>query len=254
MSKIFVFSDIDDSIFCSLKKAPKDKKVIAVAKNKEGDDAGFATEAQINLVKLFTENGYFIPVTGRNKDTLYLYRSNWDTFQIVSHGAVVLNKDGSPNEDWLAHINPELSEAEDLLNEFMEKIKKIRMVCLAKGRSRIIKDQQIACYFCSKYDSLAVIDGIEQEMKFLVATDKRYANWKIHKNGNNVAFLPPYASKARSTKFVQDALGITFDDLTISIGDSLSDLEFMSQCAYKLVPNSSQIDQSLNSLVKKEIK
>jgi hydroxymethylpyrimidine pyrophosphatase-like HAD family hydrolase len=248
MNRLFIFTDIDDSLFSSREKVPENMESIAVAKNKDGDDVGFATLPQIQLEEILSNAGTIIPVTGRNKDTLYLYKRNWRSYQIASHGAVVLNTHGAVDQEWIDSIKSEIEMASEILPDILEEISRLALLTSSNGRSRIIVDQGIPCYFCAKYDSKELLDTIENECIFKQVIDDRYQNWRIHRNGNNVAFLPPYASKERATAFVKNRLGINANDLTIGIGDSVSDLGFMGLCGFQVIPSKSQIHNEIKKL------
>lgn len=245
-----IFTDIDDTLLSSKGKIPEDVSFRPVAVNKDGDFVGFSTQYQLDLIDMLCANGgLLIPVTGRNKDTLYCYQSKWAGPQIVSHGAIVLNKEGEVDPQWLELVGSEIETAKPLLARVLLEVTDLVMFNRQddEGRVRTITDQGIDAYFCAKYRDSELLDRIEQHLIDMKKVVPGYEDWVIHRNGRNIAFLPTYASKVRAVQFVKEKLGITKNDLTIGIGDSHSDLKFMHECTYCMYPQKSQIKDKLTA-------
>ena len=70
------------------------------------------------------------------------------------------------------------------------------------------------------------------------------AGFRLHRNGNNVALLPPWLDKSHAVAYVKHKLAQRHPGVvTFGMGDSLVDLAFMNECQYMIVPTASQIAQ-----------
>ena len=110
---------------------------------------------------------------------------------------------------------------------------------------RFLEDHGIPVYlsFKGKRDSLssiAHIDILESRLiELCVGAEK---GWRIHKNGRNMAFLPPYTCKKRACTWLMDHIAVDAQsDLILTAGDSTSDLPFMGIGDVMMIPSQSQI-------------
>jgi hydroxymethylpyrimidine pyrophosphatase-like HAD family hydrolase len=264
-SNTYFFTDLDDTLVQSKHKMDSDVYAQEIASNADGKYIGFATSYQLNLLDRMGNNALVIPVTGRNKNALNRCDWKWDSYQVVSHGAVILNKDGSLNNEWLESIKDEMSQAKSILSDFMISAEDILSSKDAKSYLndnsvdlRIITDQGIPAYMCGKQLNLVNGKNNTDAITYLAINlqailEKKMDDaelpygWRMHVNGRNFAILPPYASKAKAVDFVKKLLNVTPNDLTIGLGDSMSDLAFMNECQLWVTPSKGQINQFLQT-------
>lgn len=252
MVDTYFFTDLDDTLVQSKRKFTAGMSATKISRNINGEYIGFATSQQVKLLDRMSNNALIIPVTGRYTEQLMRCDWTWDSYQIASHGAIVLDANGDLDHDWFAHIKSEVKEAEVILNKFMSALtilidsKEIKQCTVNKVNLRLIVDKGIPAY-------LDVKQKVGNEgIKFLSSRiEKMFAemnladDWRLHINDRNFAILPPYASKARAVRFVKEQLNVTQNDLTIGLGDSMSDLAFMNECHLWVTPSQGQINQLL---------
>lgn len=262
-SNTYFFTDLDDTLVQSKHKMDSDVHAQEISSNADGKYIGFATSYQLNLLERMGNNALVIPVTGRNKNALNRCDWVWDSYQVVSHGAVILDKDGSLNNEWFESIKDEISQAKSILSDFMISAEEILSSEDAKPylndqniNLRVITDQGVPAYMCGK--QLVLMDGNTDAITYLAIHLQRILEkkigdselphgWRMHVNGRNFAILPPYASKAKAVDFVKKLLNVTPNDLTIGLGDSMSDLAFMNECQLWVTPSKGQINQFLQT-------
>ena len=63
----------------------------------------------------------------------------------------------------------------------------------------------------------------------------------LHENGRNFAILPPYSQKKVALNFLKKKMDVGLLDTVFGIGDSYSDLPFMSDSDFLIVPKQAQI-------------
>lgn len=233
-SRITIFTDLDDTLIQTQGKLPEMAKTALGATDREGMPLSYFTEAQQNLLGMFQQaKATIIPVTGRNTDALNRVLWHFNHYKIVSHGAVVLDGQNQVCSAWLNSIDTELEEWPDLLHRANAEINRIINTFKLDARSRVIIDKDIPAYVSikGKADALACI---RRENPL----DPKFYR---HENGRNHALLPPYTRKKRAVEHVMSHLGLAENDLTIGLGDSLTDLAFMQSCHFSMIPTRSQI-------------
>lgn len=235
---LYVFTDLDDTLFQTRGKCPADAALHTAAVDRQGQPLSFATEAQQHLLA-WLEHGVVVPVTGRNSAALARVRLSFPSFRITSHGAMVLGPEGSPDAHWLATLETTLRSWQSRLTEVLEKLEEHRQRHGLQLRCRIIEDQGLPCYLSVKGEAAALAD-----MASVVG--ELWEPSLIHRNGENMALLPAFASKARAVTFVLERLAQAgIRPLSIGIGDSLTDMAFMQRCDYAMIPRRSQIQERL---------
>lgn len=237
MMQLAIFSDLDDTWFQTAAKCGATGGEVA-ALDKQGQALSFHRPAQRALLDvLHPAATHFIPVTGRNSEALARVRSpTWADLAITSHGAWVLAAPGRPDPVWQAQLVPHL----ECWTPRLETCAAQAQVIAAQwgGRARVIEDQACAVYVSCKGDA-AYLDAIEVEL----ASGWRQLGGRLHRNGHNLALLPPFADKAAAVRFVMQRLQAAGDWVFLGLGDSLTDLPFLQLCDFALIPQPSQIQQ-----------
>lgn len=231
---ITVFTDLDDTLIQTQRKLPENAKTTLGATDRAGMPLSYFTQAQQTLLTLFQQaKANIIPVTGRNTDALSRVLWPFNHYKIVSHGAVVLTGQNQVCPAWLNSIDAQLQEWPDLLRRANTEINRIISTYKLEARSRVIIDNDIPAYVSIKGDG-AALTRIRQDNPL----DQKFYR---HENGRNHALLPPYTRKKQAVEHVITQLGLSENDLTIGLGDSLTDLAFMQSCHFSMIPTRSQI-------------
>nr|WP_231609586.1 HAD family hydrolase [Pseudoalteromonas sp. SWYJZ19] len=244
-SRLFVFTDLDDTLFQNLKNTKSDLSFVATT-NSEGEPQGYSSLQQQKLLNVFeAAGGVFIPVTGRRTDSFLncsLPVVKNTPYAVVSHGAVILDQNHTLLEQWHEFINAEFNLTL-WESELVKTFDHLHNHFTAFGRAvrvRLIVDQGITAYICVKVSrgdySENKAKDVDSYLKSILPNDML-----LHNNGRNFAILPPYARKEIAVKFIKNKLQIGEHDTVFSIGDSNSDLPFMKETDFLITPNGSQI-------------
>ena len=197
----------------------------------------FSSHQKALLSLLEKARAIIIPVTGRTSEDpgqsgLCLSKFFWP----FSHGAVVVKPDGGVCEHWLKSVKDQPKDWARVLVSINEQVQKQINSQNLDARTRVIVDRGIPAYVSVKGTPCAL-----SALEPLV----RESSLGFHRNGRNLALLPPYACKKRAVEHIKQFLDIEPDDLILGMGDSMTDLPFIRSCHFGVIPVNSQIDREL---------
>ncbi|MFT6919917.1 MAG: hydroxymethylpyrimidine pyrophosphatase-like HAD family hydrolase [Cognaticolwellia sp.] len=244
-SRLFVFTDLDDTLFRSFKGKTPDFSIPATL-DTQGNTYAYSSIQQQKLLDVMVKaDGVIIPVTGRSSRSFLncqlpvIVNSQ---YAIVSHGAVILNHQHLLLGEWREFLEQEfeLTRWQQTLTTLYEYIL-AHFTALNNGvRVRLIVDQGITAYICVKISK----DNYHQDKSFQVnqfLSSVLKKTMLLHGNGRNFAVLPPYAQKKIAVSFLKEKMAIGPHDTVLGIGDSHSDLPFMADSDFLIVPQQAQI-------------
>lgn len=241
--ELFVFLDLDDTIFQTKRKCPEDKPIFPAAFAQDGSVMSFFTSKQARLFKLLNNKTRLIPTTARNKDGFLRTKIENFDYAIINHGGIILNGDGNVHQGWfnkmkklLAPVLQDLQQLKSLLET--ESIKRN-----ISFRIRLIEDLGLTFYLLVKHEEkdnsvlkVLLTEVIEPYLK------QHQLDFYCHLNDNNLAVLPRFLNKAPAVQFLQRELDKQYPEyLSVGMGDSLTDIAYMQLCDYFMTPKNSQI-------------
>ncbi|MEE3155099.1 MAG: sucrose-6-phosphate hydrolase [Pseudomonadota bacterium] len=230
-----VLTDLDDTLFQTLRKCPEtmgDGKIMSVLS--DGSPSGYASDRQIRLLN-WLDQGVVVPVTARSRKVL----KRVDIRQspaICANGGCIINGDGSIDAGWHDELRRQSLE--------LDPIREIHLLAtegLAEATYRhwIVYEGELELYIVIKANGadLSVLDEAEKR-----ARTHAPEGWRIHRNGNNLAVLPPWLNKRHAAERLIETYRETDPHLpVIGIGDSHSDVGFMDLCDMAMTPTGSQV-------------
>lgn len=241
--ELFVFLDLDDTIFQTKRKCPKDQPVFPAAFAKDGSVISFFTSKQARLFKLLNNKTRLIPTTARSHNAFLLAKiENYD-YAIINHGGIILNADGSIHQGWFNHTK-------QLLEPVVQDLQCLKTVLETEAikrninfNIRLIDDLGLTFYLLVKHE-----DKNHSALKVLLTEvinpylKQHRLDFYSHLNDNNLAVLPRFLNKAPAVSFLQKELDKYYAEyLSIGMGDSLTDIAYMQLCDYFMTPKNSQI-------------
>ena len=241
MSAIWVFCDLDDTLLQTEAKCGNGGPLREAAYDRNGQALSYHTPQQWQLLQLLAPSR-LIPVTGRTSEALNRVRSPvFSDWRITSHGAVLCDAQGQVSSEWLAHIAEERLQWEGFLQRTLQRALSYIADHHLIIRGRILEDGGLPVYLSFK--------GQESDLAHLaqqLSADWQALGGTVHRNGHNMALLPPYATKSRAVQFLLQLLSRDqTPPLVLGLGDSISDLPFMQLCDFAVIPRHSQIQREL---------
>lgn len=250
MNKPVVLSDLDDTLFQTRRKMVDELALEPYrtgALDRSMNARSFMTEEQSMLVDWLLEHADFIPVTARGTDEMARVTVPFRSWAIVTHGAVILTPEGTPDEEWKAHMLASLSPYRETLLALQRDITTLMAERGIQGWARINYEyDNTPIYLVMKHtDStrLAELYAFGEEIEARFPTTGFY----IHRNSNNIAWLPVPVEKGLATQHLLKKLRAERGVFpVIGLGDSLSDHRFMKLCHWFGLPRQSQFAEHIN--------
>lgn len=245
MTRAIALVDLDDTLFQTLRKCPPDvpaNRLTPLGFARDGSPLSYATPRQMLFLEWLAETTHLVPVTARSLDALRRARIPFRA-AVCAHGGVVLDDRGEVDSGWAAMI---AERAVPFASQLADLAATIGQVARDRGimvNARVLVEETLPLYTLAKHEDadaealFAVVDA---------AVPSLPEGWTDHRNGNNVALMPPYLGKAHAVEYILPDLRARFPDApVIGIGDSRTDAPFMGLCDFAMMPTRSQLAGSL---------
>ncbi|ACX89426.1 conserved hypothetical protein [Pectobacterium parmentieri WPP163] len=249
MTKPVIFSDLDDTLFQTRRKMVNE---LALEPYRTGaldpslTPRSFMTEEQAMLVDWMLEYAELIPVTARGTEEIARVTIPFRSWAVTTHGAVILTPEGEPEPVWKAQILTALAPYAEQLHTMQHGITALMAERNINGWARINYEYgKTPIYLVMKHRDSTKIEElytIADEIELRYPTQGFY----LHRNSNNVAWLPEPVEKGRAVTYLLNKLRAergTFP--VIGLGDSLSDHRFMTLCTWYGLPRQSQFAEAI---------
>ena len=245
MTRAIALVDLDDTLFQTLRKCPEDvaaDRLTPLGFARDGSPLSYATPRQMNFLDWLADTTHLVPVTARSLDALRRARIPFRA-AICAHGGVVLGEDGEVDRVWEATIAGHAAAYAAPLAAMVDAIAAEAGMRNVPVNVRVLTEGALPLYALAKHadadaDALnAIVDA---------AVPSLPAGWTDHRNGNNIALMPPFLGKAHAVAHILPGLRARFPDApVIGIGDSRTDAPFMARCDFAMLPTRSQLAKGL---------
>lgn len=253
MNKPVVLSDLDDTLFQTRRKMVDELALEPFrtgALDRSLSPRSFMTQEQSMLVDWLLEQAELIPVTARGTEEISRVQIPFRSWAIATHGAVILNPQGEPDDEWKALMLASLAPYRDTLTTMQQDITDLMAERGINAWARINYEyDDVPVYLVMKHRDSTQIDELyaladEIEQRFPVE------RFYIHRNSNNIAWLPHPVEKGLAVTWLLDKLRAERGVFpVIGLGDSLSDHRFMKLCSWFGIPRQSQFAEAISRRV-----
>ena len=250
MNKPVVLSDLDDTLFQTRRKMVDELALEPFrtgALDRSLSPRSFMTEEQSMLVDWLLAQSELIPVTARGTEEISRVKIPFKSWAVTTHGAVILTPEGNPDEEWKAHMLQSLAPYGQKLVSMQHVITEMMEARGINAWARLNYEYDgIPVYMVMKHrdskhieELYAIADEIEERFGI--------EGFYIHRNSNNVAWLPHPVEKGLAVSWLLDKLRSERGVFpVIGLGDSLSDHRFMKLCSWFGIPRQSQFAEAIS--------
>ncbi|MDO4263491.1 MAG: hypothetical protein Q4C67_04765 [Deinococcus sp.] len=244
MSQIIAFADLDDTVFQTLRKLPgvNPAALTPATVNTAGEAHSFMTPAQVALLDLLTAGQVtVIPVTGRDAAAFARVQLPFASWRVLDHGLTILDAAGRADTDWAAQVKAALTPLQGDLHRLTEWLRP--QAEAAGGRLTIHAAHGVPFMAVLKHPAAdaAVLARLQDAWTAELAPGLPL---RVIANANNVSLLPAQFGKAAAVRYLRRT-HFPGAALTLGLGDSISDLEFMAECDFALTPRRGQVMRAL---------
>lgn len=240
MKQPIVFSDLDDTIFQTTRKMlDSEVEQGVLASEALNGRHSYMSPTQMVMMEWLLNTTRFIPVTARSTDALKRCRLEFRDWQVCSNGAVVLLPDGTLDERWFEQMRRHAQAVSGRLADLLGFVENETVPGMF--RCWIVEEFDTGIYFCVKSNQGEDrLSEIEETLATVAGN-----HLVRHRNGNNLSFTPAAISKRHAVDYLAQQFLGTERVPVLGMGDSLTDLPFMSMCDMMVIPRKSQIDRAL---------
>ena len=237
---IFLFSDLDDTLFQTASKMQakvqgRGQAAFMAAQAGNGRHS-YMDPRQSEQFDWLNKTTRLIPVTARSTESFERVSLDFKHEKILANGAVILDANNMPDKDWLERTATISNQNISILSELS---KHVEAVNRGQFRHWIVKEYGLPIYLIVKSNGPAGdLDAITAELDALKTDEVSRL-----RNGNNLIYCPSEISKKAAVSYLIEREAGK-DDVIWGMGDSVTDLSFMSLCQMQVIPSGSQIDQT----------
>lgn len=243
--------DLDDTLFQTQRKieawrlptsAPD--TLVCASVNKQGEPLSFMTQRQAVMFNWLLASTELIVVTARDTSEIQRVKLPFNSWQVLTHGAVIIQPNSTRQRDWQAQMHKYLQPLQAALAQLILAIESLNtqlddQLKLAVHSDTFL-DQDLVIYLAIKHSqkdhgALALFaDRLPELLPDLAE------HFYIHVNANNLAILPHCVHKRHAVQFL---LAQCLDQRrpSFGFGDSLADLPFLQLLDWYGTPNHGQL-------------
>ena len=246
----FLFLDLDDTVFQTARKCASLEYASPASYNLAGEASSYFLPKQRQLLKDLSRQWRIIPTTARTQASYARVELGVSCADgtILNHGATILCADGREDRQWRIKTESSLKALSPLLVQIKQAIEQYAHINDIAVLVRIIHESGLE--YCTEVrhhqaDYAQLQNLLTQYIQPLLM---EYIDFKVYLNGNCLTILPRCVNKAHAVEYCIQALEQQYGEIiTMGMGDSLSDLPFMTLCDYVMTPKHTQLHKHLLS-------
>lgn len=250
MNRFIVFTDIDDTLMTTPRKLTSSEGLAPGAVRPDGKVTSYREpQHQALWDHLVSKADVAIPVTARSLETYRRLTLAFHAEAVLDFGATVLTTNGLPDTDWLEKMQAQSAKRQtaSLLATLQgELVAALKLPPAQLTTELRVSPEGVPCFLNFRFSVADKPLGAATVLRWLKAQELR-SDVYLHESDRDVTLLPLHVSKRAAVQHVIAHYGYQ-DDLRIGMGDSLSDVPFMQECHFHVLPTPSRAAASLGGI------
>ncbi|AGP48385.1 hypothetical protein PSYCG_04270 [Psychrobacter sp. G] len=250
--KPYALMDLDDTLFQTQRKidawklpTTEPENLVCATVNKKDESLSFMSQRQAVFFNWLFASTELIVVTARDRSEIQRVKLPFNSWQVLTHGAIILTADGELLNTWQQYMHDVLAPLQDTLNQLTEWVNGCNNVHndlkLTLHTDTFI-DSEMTIYIGIKHtqkDHQALADLATQLPTLIPDFDEIFY---VHVNANNLAILPHAIHKHHAVQFLLEQ-HLDHQRPSFGFGDSLADLPFLQLLDWYGMPNHGQLHE-----------
>lgn len=232
--------DLDDTLFQTGRKMAEGSPRHPASFDVNGGVSGYMSDVQKSFVEWLLATTDVVPVTARSAEAFGRVRLGFNRGAVCSHGAVILNPDGSVNGDWHALMGERLEPYQRRLPALCADALQLGEALGISLRGWVVEEAGQQHYVVIKHN-----DGSDADLLRVLEHIRGRGlldGMHVHSNGNNLALLPDGLAKRVAVEHLLELdRAVNGSRPVLGFGDSITDLGFMDLCTFWSTPSRSQL-------------
>ncbi|ALF60373.1 HAD hydrolase family protein [Psychrobacter urativorans] len=258
--KPYALMDLDDTLFQTQRKidawelpTAEPEHLVCATVNKQGEPLSFMSQRQAAFFNWLLASTELIAVTARDTSEIKRVKLPFDSWQVLTHGAVILMPNGQPLSDWQQKMSEQLYPLQDKLNQLIQLISEHRAQN-DNGHNDLIFTMHTDCFHNKELVIYLAIKHAKKDHQALESLAKQLpilipdfdTHFYVHVNANNLAILPHAVHKQHAVQFLL-AHHLDNQRPSFGFGDSLADLPFLQLLDWYGMPSRGQLHSQLQT-------
>ena len=241
--EIYLFADVDDMLIETTRQSEV-PGAVPVAHLTDGSPTGWLTPKHAALNKWLALGAIVIPTTARSKDGLARVQLPFNSYAITSFGGIILTPERQYEPRWHEHIMEQCAIYEADLMRIYEEMKRHALTNGIDVRMRISDESELPLFVTMKHNARNAPELDQMQTRLVEVLPQ---GWGLHRNNNFLGAMPPFLGKEHAVRWFKENIASP-GALTVGAGDSVTDLPFIAECDFAIVPVGSQAWKYMNAI------
>ena len=259
--KPYALMDLDDTLFQTQRKidawqlaTTEPENLVCATVNKQGEPLSFMSQRQAAFFNWLLASTELIVVTARDRQEIKRVKLPFNSWQVLTHGAIILTSDGDLLNAWQQHMYNALAPLQNTLNQLAtwvnsynsQKSHSTHNDLKLTTHTDAFIENELTIYLAIKHiqkNHQALADLAEQLPILVPDFD---AHFYVHVNANNLAILPHAVHKRHAVQFLLEQ-HLDHQRPSFGFGDSLADLPFLQLLDWYGMPNHGQLHEKFSA-------
>ncbi|WP_201588875.1 HAD hydrolase family protein [Psychrobacter pulmonis] len=259
--KPYALMDLDDTLFQTQRKidawelpTSEPENLVCATVNKQGKPLSFMSQRQAVFFNWLLTSTDLIVVTARDRSEIKRVKLPFDSWQVLTHGAIILDRDGALQAQWQQRMHSQLAPLQDKLQQLSQLFANHSK----NDNSQLVftphidhfnngsANEKLTIYLAIKHgqkDHQALVE-LAKKLPTLIRDFEQ--DFYVHVNANNLAILPHAVHKCHAVQFLLDQ-HLDHQRPSFGFGDSLADLPFLQLLDWYGMPNHGQLHERFSS-------
>lgn len=241
LQKPYALMDLDDTLFQTKRKLIHDEVGMVVASvDKQGKALSFFTQKQAHFFHWLSTHTTLIPVTARDRAEIGRVKLPFESYKILTHGAVILDKDNKPMREWELGMFERLWQVQTILQNLLDRLSPLPFTITPHNDEFLGNTLTIYIAIKDPQKNHQALIELAKTLPTLMADFDEH--FYVHVNANNLAILPHFIHKKHAVNFLKTHF-LNKNTPCFGFGDSLADLPFLQLLDWYGTPHRGQVHE-----------